>query len=91
MGLRVMKPYVYQHYPLWVTLADGSQVIAQNADHEARILGGQKPAHFEGDPKDTVRAHAESLGIAVDGRWSVARIQREIAEQSAETNQETDK
>ncbi len=77
--------YVYQHFPKWLTLADGSQVIAQDAAHEARITEGQKSPYVNGDPREELRAHAAKLGIETDGRWSVARLQREIAEKTAPT------
>ena len=35
------------------------------------------------DPKDALREEAEALGITVDGRWSVERLQQEIDDAKA--------
>lgn len=35
-------PYVYQEYPKWVTLADGSQIIVHNADEETAVIGPEE-------------------------------------------------
>lgn len=40
-------PYVFQEYPKWVTLADGSQLIVHNADEEQVAVGPK--ADDEGD------------------------------------------
>jgi len=63
-------------------------------DMHARILIGARKARYAPDQAkpeppqpvierneiDSLRAQAERLGIAVDGRWGVARLQQEISQ-----------
>lgn len=35
-------PYVFQEFPKWVTLADGSQMLVHNADEEAVLTSADK-------------------------------------------------
>ncbi|HEF4757109.1 hypothetical protein KTF24_13850 [Burkholderia multivorans] len=43
-------PYEYREYPKWVTLADGSGIIVENAEEEAAALGKEEPAKRRGRP-----------------------------------------
>jgi hypothetical protein len=40
-------PVVDKDYPKWVTLADGSQAIAQSAEHEAQLCPPREPTEAE--------------------------------------------
>lgn len=41
------QPMVDKNYPKWVTLADGSQAIAQSAEHEAQLCPPRQPTEDE--------------------------------------------
>jgi hypothetical protein len=44
----------------------------------ARVVEPKPEPEDNGATLDSLRAQAERLGIAVDGRWGVARLQHEI-------------
>lgn len=50
-------PYEYRPYPRWLTLADGSQVVADHAEHEAEIMASQ--------PKPKTKVH-EAVRVSID-------------------------
>lgn len=50
--------YVFQEFPKWVTLADGSQMLVHNADEEA-VLTAPKAD----DEREALMAEAEALGL----------------------------
>jgi hypothetical protein len=43
-------PYEYREYPKWVTLADGSGIIVENAEEEAAALGKEEPTKRRARP-----------------------------------------
>lgn len=45
------RPYVYQHYPLWITGADGVRKIVHNAEEEARETASPSPPETIEAPK----------------------------------------
>jgi len=60
-------PYVFVEYPKWVTLADGSQIIVENADEEAAATGGD-------DERETLMAQARELGLSPHPRTGVEKL-----------------
>lgn len=56
------SPYVFREYPKWVTLADGSQMIAQNAEEEA-VLVGEQPSEESKSAREALFEEARALGL----------------------------
>jgi hypothetical protein len=82
----------FREYPKWVRPDDGREpFIVHSAEHEAAAL--PPPSVPTNDKATTdkaaLRRDAESLGIEVDGRWSVERIQTAIDTHLAKDGQET--
>ncbi len=48
-----MQPYVFEEYPKWVTLPDGSQAIVQDTDEEDALLGPEEPQDGQSDNPDS--------------------------------------
>lgn len=48
-------PYVFKEYPKWVTLADGSKMIVNNAEEEAVLVGPEEPEPLEAEQPATDR------------------------------------
>ena len=73
--------YTYQHYPLWVTPPGGVPCLVNDAEQETAVMNvaSQPEPGPQGAGKDTLRAEAAALGVTVDGRWSVDRLNAEIA------------
>jgi len=63
--------YVYRPYPKFVTLADGTNAIADNAEHEAELLGV--------DERAKLFAEAEAKGVTVDKRWGIDKLKAALA------------
>lgn len=73
-------PYVFQEYPKWVTLADGSQMIAENADEEQVLVGATVD---EDKDRDALMAKAKELGLNPHYKTGVEKLQAMIAEAQA--------
>ncbi len=67
--------YVFQEFPKWVTLADGSTILVHNADEEAVLL---KPA--SDDDVEALRAEAEALGLKPHHKAGAEKLKQMIAE-----------
>lgn len=72
---------MFQEYPKWLHFENLESVLAQNAEHETEILedagstaGGDPPVTRE----DLISA-AKMVGLAVNPRWSNAKLQSELA------------
>jgi hypothetical protein len=74
-------PYVFREYPKWVTLADGSQIIANDADEEAVLVGPQEDADSTQQRVDKVALmeQARALGLNPHANTGVAKLQEMIA------------
>lgn len=70
--------YVFQEFPKWVTLADGSQKLVQNADEEAILIAPKAD-----DDRDALMAEAESLGLKVHHKTGNDKLRQLIAEAKA--------
>ena len=68
-------PYVFQEYPKWVTLADGSQMLANNADEEQVLVG--TPAVGE---REALLAEAKALGLNPHHKTGEDKLRAMIAE-----------
>lgn len=73
-------PYVYNEYPKWVTLADGSQLIANNADEEAVLVGPQEDADSKQERVDKVALleKAREMGLDPHANTGVAKLREMI-------------
>ena len=79
-------PYVFKEFPKLVYPTQGGEpVFVENADEEAALVVLELPAK----DKSALRADAESLGVTVDGRWSVERLNTEIAAAQAAPKEES--
>lgn len=67
--------YVYRPYPKFLILADGTQAIADNAEHEAELTGTGDAT----DERAKLFAEAEAKGITVDRRWGVDKLKAALA------------
>lgn len=70
--------YVFQEFPKWVTLADGSQMLVQNADEEAILIAPKAD-----DERDALMAEAEALGLKVHHKTGNDKLRQLIAEAKA--------
>lgn len=71
--------YVFQEFPKWVTLADGSQILVQNADEEGVLV-----APLEGgDERAELLAEAEKLGLKPHHKTGVEKLRQMIEEARA--------
>jgi hypothetical protein len=73
-------PYVFHEYPKWVTLADGSQMLAESADEEEILVGASAD---EDADREALMAKAKSLGLNPHHRAGVEKLQSMIAEAQA--------
>jgi hypothetical protein len=69
-------PYVFVEFPKWVRPEGADPVLIHSAEQEASVLGAASPV--QPDDKETLQAEAARLGVKVDRRWSVDRLQTEI-------------
>lgn len=70
--------YVFHEFPKWVTLADGSQMLVQNADEEAILIAPKAD-----DDRDALMAEAEALGLKVHHKTGNDKLRQLIAEAKA--------
>lgn len=73
-----VAPYVFQEFPKWVTLADGSQMLVQNADEEAVLT-----APAETSERDALLAEAKALGLNPHHKTGEDKLRAMIAEAKA--------
>lgn len=71
-------------YPLDVKLAApaiGFAIANDEAEHQALSDMGYLPAYVESEPLDKAALieQLKAAGVAVDARWSVKRLQDEVA------------
>jgi hypothetical protein len=81
-------PYVYTEYPKWVTLPDGSAILAKNAREEA-VLNGQPADPNDDDEVDdetltdaerkALLDEARSLGLKVHPATGEEKLREKIA------------
>lgn len=74
-------PYVFQEFPKWVTLADGSQILVENAEEEAIVTEDKKE---DGDPaadaeREALLAQAKELGLKVHPATGLDKLREKIA------------
>lgn len=74
-------PYVFQEFPKWVTLADGSQMLVHNADEEAVLSAPSLPA--ETNERDALLAEAKALGLNPHHKTGEDKLRAMIAEAKA--------
>jgi hypothetical protein len=76
-----VAPYVFQEFPKWVTLADGSQMLVNNADEEAVLTAEHAdPAPNE---RDALLAEAKALGLNPHHKTGEDKLRAMIAEAKA--------
>jgi hypothetical protein len=69
--------YIFQEYPKWMHAEGKESFLAENAEAESLYLG--KPIVVESTVGiEDLTAAAIELGIKVDARWGVKRLQEEI-------------
>jgi hypothetical protein len=82
--LNYTTPYVYQEYPKWVTLADGSQIIVNDAEEEHAAIG---PVTSDtGGDRDSLMAEAKALGLNPHHKTGVEKLQQLINESKGVSN-----
>lgn len=74
-------PYVFQEFPKWVTLADGSQMLVHNADEEAVLSAPSVPAPT--NERDALLAEAKALGLNPHHKTGEDKLRAMIAEAKA--------
>lgn len=68
-------PYEYQPYPKWIDTTQGRKIVHSEEEHLAHLAdesGESSPA------RNDLIEQAEAAGIKIDGRWSDARLAKEI-------------
>lgn len=79
---KIEAPYVYQEYPKWVTLADGSQIIVQNEDEERAAIGEEADSAEGGESlRDALMDQAKALGLNPHHRSGADKL-RELIDQA---------
>jgi hypothetical protein len=66
-------PYEYREYPKWITLADGSQLIAENAEEEAVLTAPS-------EDKSALLDQARALGLDPHANTGVEKLKQLISE-----------
>lgn len=74
-------PYVFQEFPKWVTLADGSQMLVHNADEEAVLSAPSVPTQT--NERDALLAEAKALGLNPHHKTGEDKLRAMIAEAKA--------
>lgn len=69
-------PYEFREYPKWVTLADGSQLVVNNAEEEAVVTAPKEPDKAE------LLAQARDLGLDPHPNTGVEKLAQMIADAS---------
>jgi hypothetical protein len=69
--------YEYQEYPKWVTLADGSQIVVNNAAEEDVALG--ELTDVPADERESLMAEAKALGLTPHHRTGADKLREMIA------------
>ncbi|MEK7945727.1 hypothetical protein WKR98_13300 [Pigmentiphaga sp. YJ18] len=72
-------PYVFQEFPKWVTLADGSQILVENAEEEAIVTEGKKEDDAPDPERDVLLARAKELGLKVHPATGLDKLREKIA------------
>lgn len=79
--LNYTSPYVYHEYPKWVTLADGSKIIVNDAEEESAAVGDEKISTDGFDNlRDALMAEARALGLNPHHKTGVDKLQQLINE-----------
>lgn len=73
-GRDYTSEYVFHEFPKWVTLADGSQMIARNAEEEAVLVGESKTD----DERQALMDRAKELGLDPHHRTGVEKLREMI-------------
>lgn len=76
-----VAPYVFQEFPKWVTLADGSQMLANSADEEAVLVSD--PVEAAPTDRDALLAEAKALGLTPHHKTGEDKLRAMIAEAKA--------
>lgn len=66
-------PYEFREYPKWVSLADGSQVVANNAEEEAILTAPSAE-------KAVLLDQARALGLDPHANTGVEKLKQLISE-----------
>ena len=79
--LNYTSPYVYHEYPKWVTLADGSKIVVDNAEEESAAIGAEEDSQAGFDNlRDALMAEAKALGLNPHHKMGAERLQQLINE-----------
>ena len=74
-------PYVFREYPKWVTLADGSQMVVNDADEEFAAVGEKEKVNpVDSIERDALLTQAKDLGLKPHHKMSNQTLQRLIDE-----------
>ncbi|OYW34853.1 MAG: hypothetical protein B7Z41_00790 [Rhizobiales bacterium 12-66-7] len=88
-GVHEVEDDIAQHWYVLLHIASpaAAEPVPEPAQADSVTVEDDGTTHVdtpeEGSEKHTLIAQAESLGIAVDGRWGVSRLQAEIAKAGA--------
>ncbi|MFG1429185.1 STY1053 family phage-associated protein [Roseixanthobacter glucoisosaccharinicivorans] len=86
-GVHEVEDDIAQHWYVLLHIAPPAAPVPEPAPVEGVTVEDDGTTHVdtpeEVSEKHTLIAHAETLGIAVDGRWGVTRLQAEIAKAGA--------
>ena len=72
--------YVFQEFPKWVTLADGTQILVHDADEEKAAIGVEEISQPMDNLRDALMAEAKALGLEPHHRTGVDKLQQLINE-----------
>jgi len=74
-------PYVPHEYPKWVTLADGSTLIVNNADEEQIVIGEESADEKSVENlRDALMAEAKAMGLNPHHKSGIEKLQNLINE-----------
>jgi hypothetical protein len=79
-GRNFESEYVFKEYPKWVTLADGSTIIANSADEEAVLTEKNEST----DERDDLLEQARELGLSPHHKTGEDKLRKMIDEKLAE-------
>lgn len=76
-------PYEFQEYPKWVSLADGSQLLVNDAEEENAAIGVEETSSGMENLRDALMAEARALGLNPHHKTGADKLQKLIHEAKA--------
>lgn len=84
-------PYVFQEYPKWVTLADKSQIIVENAEEEQAAIGIEDgDVDLSALKVEELKLRADTIGVEYAANVKKDKLIADIEAKEADTNSHDD-